>query len=277
MINTLRRHYPEYLMEAAGLGLFMISASLITALLEHPASVLHQTIDNPFLRRLIIGIGMGLTAIALIYSPWGKQSGAHLNPVVTFTFFRLGKVERIDAILYILSQFVGGWLGVLLVAKFLGDVIAHPAVSYVVTVPGFAGTGIAFFAEFVISFGAMTLILWVSNNSKLARFTGVFAGLLIAVYITLEAPLSGMSMNPARTLASAIPAHNWTAIWVYFTAPLFGMLLAAELYVGLRGQHTIRCAKLTHFNNRRCIFRCGYRQQAMKKSSFLLNDSFPPN
>jgi len=277
MINTIRRHYPEYLMEAAGLGLFMISASLITALLEHPASVFHQAINNPLLRRLAIGVGMGLTAITLIYSPWGKQSGAHLNPVVTFTFFRLGKVERVDTILYILSQFIGGGLGMLLAARILGDVIAHPAVSYVVTVPGSAGAGIAFLAELVISFGAMTLILWVSNSPRLARFTGIFAGLLIAVYITLEAPLSGMSMNPARTLASAIPAHNWTAIWVYFTAPLLGMLSASEIYVRLRGQHAVHCAKLTHFNNKRCIFRCGYRQQSMKKSLFLLNDSFPHN
>jgi len=277
MINTLRRHYPEYLMEAAGLGLFMISASMITALLEHPASVLHQAIGNPLLRRLVIGVGMGLTAIALIYSPWGKQSGAHLNPVVTLTFFRLGKVERADTILYIFSQFVGGWFGVLLAVKILGEVMTHPAVNYVVTVPGSAGAGIAFIAELVISFGAMTLILWVSNNPKLAHFTGVFAGLLIAMYITLEAPLSGMSMNPARTLASAIPARNWTAIWVYFIAPLIGMLLASELYVRLKGQHHIRCAKLVHSSNKRCIFRCGYRQQSTKKSSSLLNNSFPYN
>jgi aquaporin Z len=92
-MNTLYRHYPEYLMEAAGLGIFMISAAVVTALLEHPASPIQQAISEPLLRRLIIGVGMGLTAIAIIYSPWGQQSGAHLNPVVTFTFFRLGKIK----------------------------------------------------------------------------------------------------------------------------------------------------------------------------------------
>ncbi|NHC34226.1 MIP/aquaporin family protein [Scytonema millei] len=260
-MNALRRHYPEYLMEAAGLGIFMISASVVTALLEHPASPLRQTIADPLLRRCIIGVAMGLTAIAIIYSPWGKQSGAHINPVVTLTFFHLGKIKPWDAFFYIVAQFVGGLLGVWLVAVVSRDAIADPAVNYIVTVPGTAGAGIAFIAEAIISFGIMLTILFVSNTPKLARYTGLFAGLLVATYITVEAPLSGMSMNPARTLASAIPAQNWTAIWVYFIAPLLGMLLASELYVRLKGRNAVRCAKLHHHNHKRCIFRCGYRKQ----------------
>lgn len=262
-MNALRKHYPEYLMEAVGLGIFMVSASVVTAILEHPASLIHQAIADPLLRRFIIGVAMGLTAIAIIYSPWGKQSGAHINPVVTLTFFRLGKVKPIDACFYIVAQFVGGLLGVVLAAKILGDAIVHPNVNYVVTIPGMQGAGVAFLAELIISFGVMMMILVVSNTPKLARLTGLFAGILIAIYITLEAPLSGMSMNPARTLASAIPAHNWTAIWVYFTAPLLGMLSASEVYVRWRGRKAVRCAKLHHHNNKRCIFRCGYREQAM--------------
>jgi aquaporin Z len=148
-----------------------------------------------------------------------------------------------------------------IVAKVLRDAIADPSVNYIITIPGAAGTGIAFLAEAIISFGIMLTILFVSNTPKLARYTGLFAGLLVATYITLEAPLSGTSMNPARTLASAIPARNWTAIWVYFTAPLLGMLLASELYVRLKGRQAVRCAKLHHHNDKRCIFRCGYRKQ----------------
>lgn len=68
-MNSLRHHYPEYLMEAAGLGFFMLSAAIITALLEHPDSPIRQAISDPLLRRFIIGVAMGLTAIALIYSP----------------------------------------------------------------------------------------------------------------------------------------------------------------------------------------------------------------
>jgi aquaporin Z len=274
-MNALRRHYPEYLMEAAGLGLFMLSASVVTAILEHPASLVHQAIADPLLRRFMIGVAMGLTAIAIVYSPWGKQSGAHINPVVTLTFFRLGKIRPIDALFYILAQFLGGLLGVLVAVKFLGNAIVHPTVNYVVTTPGMSGTGIAFLAEFIISFGMMMMVLVVSNASKLARFTGIFVGILIATYITLEAPLSGMSMNPARTLASAIPGHNWTAIWIYFTAPLFGMLSASEVYVRLKGWNAVRCAKLHHHNDKRCIFRCGYRKQTNINGTHMLSDKLP--
>jgi aquaporin Z len=93
MMNTLHRHYPEYLMEALELGIFMVSAAVVAALLRYPASPLQQIISEPVLRRFVTGVTMGLIAIAIIYSPWGKQSGAHLNPVVTLTYFRLGKIK----------------------------------------------------------------------------------------------------------------------------------------------------------------------------------------
>lgn len=179
-----------------------------------------------------------------------------------------------DALFYMLAQFVGGLLGVLVAARILGTAIAHPSVNYVVTLPGVMGVAIAFVAELLISFGMMMMVLIVSNTPKLARFTGLLAGLLISIYITLEAPLSGMSMNPARTLASAIPAQNWMAIWVYFTAPLLGMLFASELYIRWKGRKSVRCAKLHHDNHKRCIFRCGYRQQAMTNGSQWLSDPF---
>lgn len=79
MLIALRRHWPEYLMEAAGLGLFMVSACLFGALLEHPASPARQALPDPGLRRALGGLAMGLTAVGIIYSPWGKQSGAHIN------------------------------------------------------------------------------------------------------------------------------------------------------------------------------------------------------
>ena len=92
VINALRQHWPEYLMEAAGLGMFMISACLFGTLLEYPGSPVHNAIADPMLRRVLMGFAMGLTAIGIIYSPWGKQSGAHINPSITMTFFRLGKI-----------------------------------------------------------------------------------------------------------------------------------------------------------------------------------------
>ena len=116
-----------------------------------------------------------------------------------------------------------------------------------------------FVAELVISFLMMTMILNVSNSARIARFTGVIAGALVATYITLEAPLSGMSMSPARTFASAASGRIWNALWLYFTAPPLGMLLAAQAYLWLRGKHAVFCAKLHHDNDKRCIFRCNYK------------------
>lgn len=256
--NTLRAHWPEYLMEGAGLGLFMVSAALVTAAFEYPHSTLHAAIPNPDLRRILIGLCMGLTAIALIYSPWGQQSGAHLNPAVTITFFRLGKMQTADACGYVMAQCLGGLAGVMTAAGILGMALADPRVNYAVTAPGPYGQGVAFAAETLISFGLMLMVLTLSNRRSWQVWTGFFAGGLVALYISVEAPLSGMSMNPARSLASAVPAQCWTGLWIYLTAPVLGMLLASECYVRWRGAHRVLCAKLHHENDRRCIFRCRY-------------------
>jgi aquaporin Z len=176
-----------------------------------------------------------------------------MNPSVTLAFLRLGKVKPWDALFYVLAQFAGGLAGVLLSRALLGRVLAHPAVQYVVTVPGEWGAGVAFVSEVVIAFLMMTTVLVVSNG-PLARWTGLFAGALVWAYITIEAPLSGMSLNPARTLGSAVPAMTWTALWIYFTAPVVGMLAAAEAYVRARSAGAVHCAKLHHENDRRCIF-----------------------
>ncbi len=253
--NALRQHWPEYLMEAAGLGIFMISAGVFGTLLEYPHSPVHQALADPFLRRLLMGLAMGLTAVAIIYSPWGQQSGAHLNPAVTLTFLRLEKVRFRDAVFYILFQFLGGLTGVLLVLAILRQRFAGPPVFYVATVPGQHGWVIAFMAEMIISLGLMLMVLFTTNTPRLSRYTGLFAGLCVAIYITVEAPLSGMSMNPARTLASALPAGTFTALWIYFTAPILGMMLAVNVYRLTKRQ--VHCAKLNHHTRRRCIF-CGY-------------------
>lgn len=255
---ALAEHWPEYLMEAAGLGFFMISACLFGTLLEHPSSGLHRFIPDAMVRRGLMGLAMGLTAVAIFYSPWGQRSGAHINPAVTLTFHRLGKIGRADTIFYILAQFAGGLAGVYLCALLLGARLDDPAVNYVATLPGERGVGWAFAAEALISFVMMFVILNVSNNRSIARYTPLFAGALVATYIFIEAPLSGMSMNPARTFASALPARMWTHLWIYFTAPPLGMLLAAQGYLGLRGASAVLCAKLHHDNPMKCIFRCNY-------------------
>ncbi|MCI0389544.1 MAG: aquaporin [Acidobacteria bacterium] len=258
MFNALKLHWPEYLMEAAELGIFMISACTLGVLLEYPGSPVHQALPDPLLRRVLMGMAMGLTAISIIYSPWGKRSGAHFNPSVTLTFWRLGKVHGADAFFYTSSQFIGAVIGVMLSAVILQSTLMHPSVNFVVTLPGNNGVAVAFVAEAIIAFIQMTMVLNVSNRLNIARYTGLFAGVLVATYISVEAPFSGMSLNPARTFGSAFSARIWNALWIYFTAPPLGMLLAAEVYLRLKGARSVLCAKLHHHNQERCIFKCNF-------------------
>ena len=102
----------------------------------------------------------------------------------------------------------------------------------------------------------MLVILHVASTRSLARFTGVFAAGLVGLYITFEAPYSGMSMNPARTVGSAVFAHTWTGLWIYFVAPPAGMLAAAEVFLRLPRVRAGLCAKMYHAAGVRCIF-CG--------------------
>jgi len=258
MRERLARHWPEYLIEAFALGMFMVSAGICTLVIEHPDFGVRVAIDSELLRRGLIGIAMGLTAIGLIYSPWGKRSGAHMNPAVTLAFLLLGRIDRRDALAYIAAQFAGGLAGVLLVLALAGERFAAPPIALVATVPGSGGPALAFAAELIISCGLMTVVLALSSRARLAPFTGLAAGGLVTLYITFEAPLSGMSMNPARSFASAAPGGELAWLWIYFVAPTLGMLAAAACH---RRRRRTGCAKLVHGVRERCIH-CGYEPQA---------------
>jgi aquaporin Z len=263
-LHSLRDHWPEYLIEAAGLGLFMISAGAFATVLEYPQSTIHHAIADPLVRRALMGLAMGATLVGLVYSPWGRQSGAHFNPVVTLTFFRLGKVAAWDAVFYMAAQLAGGLAGVLLLFIVIGEVFGQPPVKFVVTVPGPTGELAAFAAELFISFSLMLTVLYTTNRIALMRYTGLFAALLLALYVTFESPLSGTSMNPARTVASALPSGEWHGLWIYLVAPLIGMLAAADTYRLLTGRSIVWCAKLNHITHRRCIFnRCLFTENAV--------------
>ena len=267
-LSMLRAHWPEYLIEGWALGMFMIAAGSITTLFDYPGSPVSRALRDSDVQRALIGVCMGLTAIALIYSPWGKRSGAHMNPAVTLTFLRLGHIARWDAFFYIVAQFAGGTVGVLLVMVTLGEAFVQPPVRYVATVPGAHGVAVALVAEFVISFLMMTTILHLSNSRRLMRYTGICAGILVATWITVEGPLSGMSMNPARTFASALPGNVWTAFWIYALAPIAGMQAAATLFVRQRGCGAVKCSKLMHTDDQRCIH-CGYQPTQSTRTSKL--------
>lgn len=256
MFNALKNNWRVYFCEALGLGVFMVSACVFSAALFHPESVAASL--NPPLRFVLTGAAMGATAVLIFLSPFGRLSGAHINPAVTLAFWRLGKIDLRDAVFYVLFQFLGASAGVFAAWLVLGDRLAEKNVNFAVTAPNAYGALAALTAEFIISFGMMLTVLITSNHIKLSRFTPYFAGLLVAVYIALEAPVSGMSMNPARTFGSAVVANQWDSIWIYFVAPPLAMLAAAEVFRRAKGFEGVYCAKIYHRGEMRCIFKCRF-------------------
>lgn len=243
-----------YFIEAALLGMFMVSACFFVYLLEHPSSPVSNAVANAFVRRMLVGMAMGLIAISLIYSPLGKRSGALMNPAMTLSFLWLGRIDPRDAMAYIAAQFAGAAAGVAVMNLVVMDWVRDPHVHYVATVPGSPGLLAAWIAEFAISFVLVVAVMTINKTPRLARLTGCFAGLLVATYITFESPLSGMSMNPARTFGSALLGHIWTGFWIYLTAPVLGMLAATELHARLSAQPHRLCGKVNHSHH--CVFKC---------------------
>ena len=257
-------------MEAGEMSVFVFCICSFATLLQHPASPVRHFFISAFVRRAVMGLAIGATLMALIMSPWGKQSGGHINPAMTFAFYRLGKLRPWDALFYGVAQFSGATIGVALATFLLRGAPGDGTVRYAVTAPGVYGVGVAFAAELAISFILMITVLLVTNHGRLARYTPYFVGSLYALNITFETPLSGMSMNPARIFGPAAYGGYWHILWIYFIAPTVGMLAAAETFLRIRRGVAPYCAKLHHANHERCIF---HHTQNLPKRRLYANTS----
>lgn len=268
----MNRHWVEYAAECGCLAAFMLSAAGFAMLFQHPASPVSGSLavgtHAAWLTRVPMGLAMGLTAMALVYSPAGRRSGAHMNPAVTLAFTLLGRVPWRDAVGYITAQFAGGGAGMAAALWLFGGLPAHPSVNFVATIPGPSGSVGAFLAELLISFVMMTTVLAVSARPSSAPFTGVAAGALVAIFITVEAPYSGMSMNPARSLTANLLAARGGDLWIYFAAPIGGMLAAAALASWL-APTAAGCAKLHHAAGVPCIF-CGHEPASVPAAAVTI-------
>jgi aquaporin Z len=233
---SFRKNRVHYLQEALGLAIFMISACFFSAQLEGKQGVLHGAIPNANLRSLIMGLLMGLTALFIFYSPFTAPSGSHINPAVTLVFLRLGKISGPDAFFYILFQLTGGLFAVYGLSFLLGHLLADEPVHYAVTVPGKFGIAAAAITEGIIAFIMISMVLFSSASEKLKKNTRLMAAALVCLNVIFAGPFSGFGMNPARTLASAIPAHTFTALWIYLLVPVTGMLAAAEYFLFIQNK-----------------------------------------
>lgn len=215
-------------------------------------------VPNGALRRLLTGILFAGGATAVVYSPLGQMSGGHINPAVTLAFWRLGKVSTRDAVIYVVLQFLGAFAGAYAAGVAWGHLTT--GVQYAATVPGagYSWAG-ALAAETFITFLLVFTIFVCVNKPKIAPRTGIIAGSLVALLVMIEAPVTGTSLNPARTLAPAVLASTYAALWVYFVGPIAGALLAVGAYRGQWGNQTV-CAKLYHTEKYPCPFdTCNYR------------------
>ena len=221
-----------YLMEALGLAIFMTSACFFGGMLESLDSSWHIALPNPSIRLIIMGVMMGLTALFIFYSPFTAPSGSQINPAVTLAFLRVNKINKLDACFYILFQFAGGTIAVYAMASIMQHTLTNPPVNYVTTVPSISANSFTvFITEYTTAFIMMIMVLFTSAHPVWKNYTKPIAACLVTTYVIIAGPISGFGMNPARTFASALPAHIWTDFWIYVIAPISGMLCAAEYYV----------------------------------------------
>lgn len=228
MKAAFKRNWKHYLQEALGLGIFMISACFFSAMLFSEKSSWY--VSDAMMKNVLIGIAMGSTALFIFYSPFTAPSGAQINPAVTLTFLRLDKMCRYDALFFVLFQIIGGTVAVYIMQLLMGSILIDAPVNSAVTVPGKTVWWV-FVTELIIAFITMSMVLFTSNNDTLKKYTRIFAGCLVCTWVIVAGPISGFGMNPARSLASALPANTWTAFWIYLFVPFIGMLLAAEFYL----------------------------------------------
>lgn len=241
-------------MEAAQSGVLLFCIGLSAVLSYSVAALQLPQAARPF----AMGAGVSVATVSLIRSRFGRRTGAHLNPAVTLAYGYLRRVHRWDAAFYVASQFLGAVSGMWLARSVLGDRLAHPPVCYAVTTPGSEGEVIAFLAEWSLSALLMSIVLFTANHKILFRYAPFAVGVLTIFYYGFCASLSGFSVNPARSFASAVFAWIWRGLWIYFVAPVGGAICAAALYARLLGSDHVYCAKVFHDTRSTCPFRCSF-------------------
>jgi aquaporin Z len=244
MKASFRKNWIHYIQEFLGLAIFMISACFFSALLWGNDTSFHFAIQSVMLRNIITGVLMGATALFIFYSPFTAPSGSHINPAVTFTFLRLKKMCPWDAMFYIIFQFIGGTIAVYIMAALLGSALTEAPVNYAVTVPGKNGVVAATITEYIIALIMISMVLFTSEHSIIKKYTRIIAGCFVCIYVIVAGPISGFGMNPARSFASAFPAHIYTAFWIYMVVPFAGMLSAAEFFLRIKKMKSSKASKI---------------------------------
>jgi aquaporin Z len=258
LAEAIGTHWREYLMEATELGALMFSTCIVGTLLYSKDSPLNYLELSLGFKSVLMGTAIAATTFLIIRSPFGRRSGAHVNPAVTLSFLWLKRVHRLDALCYVMAHFLGGVVGVAIAREVLGAHLSSAPVQYLVTTPGSYGQLTAFAAEFVLAGLLMGIVLYASNHKLWVHFSPILVALLTIFYYALCSSISGFSVNPARSFSSALFAWIWQGIWIYFSAPCLGMLTSAAIYTKWMGPSRVYCAKVFHDRQSTCPFFCNF-------------------
>jgi aquaporin Z len=258
------RPWPKFFAELIGTALLVLVGLSLVIFMFGDGTPMAQVIPGEALRRLVTGFLFGTTGALIALSPVGKVSGAHINPAVSLGFSLMGKLDPPIALGYIVAQLIGGVLGSipLLAWGQMGRSVAFGA-----TAPGSGySTTEALLGEVITTFAMVALLAVFLAFREIRRFTPALFPPLYAVMVCLEAPVSGTSTNPARSLGPAVISGTWHSWWIYWLGPFLGMLLAIIACSRLASR--IEVAKLYHFDSDRGDF-LKARKQSLTNSTGL--------
>jgi aquaporin Z len=238
--------------EFVGTFLLVFVGLSVVILMFGAGSPMVRVVPSEGARRLITGFLFGTTGALIALSPVGKESGAHINPVVTLGFWLMGKLDARIALGYVLAQLTGATVGAL---PLLAWGSMGRSVAFGATLPGNGYTlWTVVTGEVITTFALIAGLCVFLGFRTLRRYTPALFPFLYAVMVYVEAPVSGTSTNPARSLGPAVLSGEWQGWWVYWVGPLIGTFLAILLFSFLAER--IEVAKLYHFeSDRRRMFR----------------------
>jgi aquaporin Z len=248
-------HWPEYGAELVGTA-FLLFGGLSAVVFDFgTGSPLAHVLPDASLRRLITGLLFAGSGSLVAISPLGKLSGAHINPAVSLAFWMQGKMHHFDLGGYILGQLLGAILGTVLVIGVWGERAA--SVGFGRTVPGVGyPLWLVFLAEMSLTFLLVFSIFIFVSSHRLMRWTPLMVWILVAMMVWLEAPISGTSLNPARSFGPALLSWFWQVHWLYWIAPPLGALLAVGAFRLLpMGKRDVLTGKLFHVPYYRSVFK----------------------
>ena len=245
-------HWIEYGAEFLGTAILVFGGLSAVTFDFAPGLPMMHWLPNASVRRLLTGLFFAGTGSLVAISPLGKLSGAHLNPVVSLAFWLQGKMHPWDVLGYIVSQLLGGIVGVLLLIAVWGN-DAH-SIHDGVTIPGLGYSWFdAFGAEVIMTFLLVFGILLFVSDPRLLRWTPLMNWLLVALLVWIGAPISGTSLNPARSFGPAFVTGVQAYQWIYWLAPTLGSLLAVGAFQFVPGD--VLTGKLFHVPSYRSIFK----------------------